>query len=450
MSTVAYCYSEPLLELPPDAASWGWGVSRVYCDLGDRQQLQQLLHDCHHSQDLPDAVGIEAVLVRRLDELGDTTSEVSDRLREFEALGVSLMAMHEPVGSAEQPLQQSDLLALINTMQRRQHMRRIRQGHARNRINALPPPGKAPYGYRRGKDRYALDRSTAPVVKDFIDYFLLYGSLRGSVRYLERKYNKKISVSTGKRWLTSPVYRGDLAYCNGDVVSDTHLPIISRDEAAQVDRLLRRNRRLPPRTASAPRSLAGLVVCGVCQSAMKVARTTYRRQNREYLYLRPVACAQAANPAASCRGACQAVSYQSVLDLTIKQICTDLPEAVAALEMPDLDAVKQALQRQISDKEAILAQLDDLQAAGVLDEETTSLRAYKLRTEQSALREQLAQLPPVNLKAIAQTISIPQFWLDLSESERRFYFREFIRQIQLVHAPDNSDQEWALTLDFIF
>jgi hypothetical protein len=32
------------------------------------------------------------------------------------------------------------------------------QRHARNRLKSLPPPGKASYGYRRGKDKYTIDR----------------------------------------------------------------------------------------------------------------------------------------------------------------------------------------------------------------------------------------------------------------------------------------------------
>ena len=148
-------------------------------------------------------------------------------------------------------------LRLLQEIQENQRSRRIRQGHARNRLRAHPPPGKAPYGYRRGKERYIIDRTTAPVVKEFFERFLLFGSLRGAVRYLEKKYAKKISVSTGRRWLTNPVYRGDLEYQNGEVIRNTHIPIISREEAAQTDRLLRRNRRLPRRTASAPHSLAG-------------------------------------------------------------------------------------------------------------------------------------------------------------------------------------------------
>jgi len=62
------------------------------------------------------------------------------------------------------------------------------------------------------------------------------------------------------------------------------------------------------------------------------------------------------------------------------------------------------------------------------------------------LQSKLAQLPPVNLRETAQTVSIPQFWLDLSESERRFYFREFIDRIEIVRENTN----WELQIIFIF
>jgi hypothetical protein len=72
----------------------------------------------------------------------------------------------------------------------------------------------------------------------------------------------------GHNWLRNPYLRGDLAHQSVSeqetkIIRNTHTPIINREEAAQVDRLLRRNKSLPPRTASAPRSLAGLVTCVV-------------------------------------------------------------------------------------------------------------------------------------------------------------------------------------------
>ncbi|MBF1988902.1 recombinase family protein [Fischerella thermalis] len=432
MRILAYTYSDPLLETAADPQTWGWDIDRVYQDLGQRTELQQLLIDCQN--DPPDYV-----LVRRLDELGDNVEEVSDRLSQIEAIGITLVAVEQGYNSAEKsPNFHANLLRLLHQIQRQQHSRRIRQGHARNRLDAAPPPGKAPYGYRRGKDKYILDRSTSPVVKDFFEQFLLYGSLRGAVRYLAKKYGKKISVTTGRRWLTNPVYRGNTAYQNGEILANTHPPILSQEEAAQVDRLLRRNSRLPSRTASAPRSLAGLVVCGECQSPMGVACVTIRNQDKEYLYLRPISCIK--------QPKCRAIPYQEVLDHTIQVVCRDLPTAVDNMNSPQLDAVKDSLGDAIARQQEILTQLPALVETGLLDAETAKFRAYKLRTEISTLQAKLATLPPVNLRSVAVAVSIPQFWLDLSEAERRFYFREFIRQVKIIRQP----QKWDLQVIFIF
>ena len=433
-STIAYIYSDPLLESPPDINIWGLEVERVYLDLGKRQQLQKLLEDCQ----------IEApcyLLIRRLEELGDSIEEISDRIVQIEALEIEIIATEQPYSSSK--LNQGDpiniranLAKLWQEIQNNQCRRRMRQGHARNRLKALPPPGKAPYGYRRGKDRYIIDRSTSPVVKDFFERFLLFGSLRGAVRYLEKRYGKKISVSTGHRWLTNSVYRGDLSYQNGEVISDTHMAIISREEAAQIDRLLRRNSRLPSRTASAPRSLAGLVVCQECKSPQTITRVTRRGKKTEYLYLRPTSC--------PLKPKCSAIPYQKILEQTIARICEDLPTAVAQLKIPNID---NSLANEITKKQTIINQLPTLQEQGILDEETTALRNYKLRTEISQLQAKIAQLPPDNLPTIAQAVSLPQFWLDLSEAERRFYFREFIQQIKIIRIPPKN---WDLELVFIF
>jgi DNA invertase Pin-like site-specific DNA recombinase len=437
VTTIAYLYSDPLLEKPTDPAIWGLEIDRVYQDLGNREALQQLIKDC---QDNPP----KYLLIRRLEELGDSVVQISAFLSQLESLGIEIIATEQSYHSSQfnhiEPREiRSNLAELFQTIQDYQIHRRLCQGHARNRIKLLPPPGKAPYGYRRGKDRYILDRSTAPVVKDFFERFLLFGSLRGAVRYLEKRYGKKISVSTGKRWLTNPVYRGDLAYQNQEVITNTHVPIISREEAAQIDRLLRRNSRLPSRTASAPRSLAGLVSCQQCQSTMTITRVTSRGKKQEYLYLRPINCPL--DPK------CSAISYDKILEQTIEIICEDLPRAVEQISLPNIDGIKNGLLAQIHRKEEILIQLPQLQIQGILDDQTTQLRSYQLRTEISQLQTKIDQLPPSNLSAIAQAVSLPQFWLDLSEAERRFYFREFIQKIEILRL---QPLHWQLKLVFIF
>jgi DNA invertase Pin-like site-specific DNA recombinase len=423
LNIIAYSYSDPMFESPPDPAIWGWEVSCVYQDLDNRRpQLAQLLQDCQSKS-------IAYVLLRRLEELGESVAQVSDRLAELKDLGVHILTLEQDF--ADHPLE------MLQTIQTQQRSRQIRRGHAYKRLKALPPPGKTAYGYRRGKDRYVIDRTAAAIVKDFFEHFLLYGSLRGSVCYLSKKHGKQISVATGRRWLTHPVYRGDLVYRNQQVLRDTHPAIIDREEAAQVDRLLRRNRSLPSRSASAPRSLAGLVVCAACQSSMTIARVTAPRRPQEYLYLRPTDCAL--------KPKCRAIPYSAVLNQTIEQICQQLPSAIAAINLPVMGQIQTGITTAIAAKAEVIEQLPDLITNGILDPETAALRAYNLRTEIAGLENQLAQLPPANLRQIAQTISIPQFWHDLSEAERRFYFREFLSRIEVVGSPD-----WSLKLIFMF
>ena len=425
MQIVAYTYTDPLIDSPPELEIWGWEIDRVYQDLGGREELDRLLQDCASQ-------GCDYLLVRRLDELGDSVPVVRQVLAKLQGLCIELITTETEID------RQLNLLQLIDLLQSNQLSRRMRQGHARNRLKSLPPPGKAPYGYRRSKDKYLIDRSAAPVVKDFFDRFTIYGSLRGAMRYLEKKYNKKIAASTGLRWLSNAVYRGDTAYLNGEVISDTHAAILSRDEAAQIDRLVRRNRRLPPRTASAPRSLAGLVNCQHCGQTMAVTSVWAPRRVEQYLYLRPTNCDR--DPK------CKLIPYDRVLTTTIDRICEDLPIAVNRVEMPNLGNITAKIAQDIVDKQQEIEYLPALINSGILDRQTVDLRTYQLKTEISELQSQLAAFPPVNLQSLAQAVSICQFWLDLSESERRFYFREFIRSIDIDPQVANLD----LQLRFIF
>ncbi len=445
MQTAAYLYTDPQLDPPVDGNVWGWEVDRIYRDtpLTDtpikdttnpkdasrsrqRPQLQALLAQTP----APDYL-----LVRRLDELGDSLAAVAEHLSALESAGTVVIATeqaYQTPAPGESHGQLSVILAQVQTVHRQ---RRIRQGHAAKRLKALPPPGKAPYGYRRGKQGYVIDRTTAAVLKTFFEQFLLYGSLRGAVRHIAKQYGKKISASTGRRWLEHPIYRGHTRYGDGGTILNTHRPLLDVDEAAQIDRLLRRNRTMPPKTASAPRSLAGLVTCQQCQAKLTVSRVSAPRRARDYIYMR----------ATSCPAQCKALSYEALLTQTIQAICRDLPRAVDQMPTSDRNP-KRALEAAISTKQSILPQLAQLVTQGILDQTTADLRTYGVQTEIAQLTQQLAQLPPVNLKELSQAVSIPQFWEDLSEPERRFFFREFIRDIQIVR----HGSDWTLKLIFTF
>ncbi|MCM1982302.1 recombinase family protein [Lyngbya confervoides] len=336
------------------------------------------------------------------------------------------------------PLSSSDYFCLGMHCRQGEHQKKLQLGHHRNRLQGRPPPGKPPFGYRRGKQRYLIDRRTAPIVKAFYEHFLLYGSLRGAVRFLCQSWGKRISASTGQRWLTHPVYRGHLQYRTGQILANTHPPLLSGLQAAQVDRILRRNHFLPARSASAPRSLAGLVYCAECGSRLTVSRVTQPRKAKTYLYLQPQGCER--------QPKCSALSYGQVLEHTIAQICQQLPEAVQTLQIPALDDRKAQLQQDMERKRWLLGQVAELETTDILDEATAQQRTLTLKTEMAELEQQIAALPPVNLLETSQAIALPEFWLDLSESERRFYLREFLRAIY-IHRRSAS---WEVQLEFVF
>ncbi len=315
----------------------------------------------------------------------------------------------------------------------------LKAGHNRNRIKMLPPPGKAPYGYRRGKDKYIIDKSTAPVVKEFFEHFLRYGSLRGAVKFLEKRFGKKIALSTGRNWLTNPVYRGDLQYKTRDIITDTHAALISRETAAAIDRLLRSHRKLAPKTSSAKRSLAGLVFCTTCQSPFTVTKVKPKGKKTEYLYIRPTQCPR--NPH------CRSLNYQSVLGKVIEAICKELPLTVSKLTLPNLENVRNQIIEEIREKEAIINRLHQLQDEGILDEASKDLRQYNLKTEIARLQLQFNGLPPGDLKIITQSVCLPRFWEDLSEEERRFYFREFIERVEIDYG---NSENYQLRIIFVF
>ncbi|MCZ0903760.1 recombinase family protein, partial [Microcoleus sp. HI-ES] len=120
--------------------------------------MQQLLKDCETEP-------VKYLLIQRFEELGDTLQQVCSHLAQLENLGVEIIVQAET-----EPRSRKNLLQILAEIQRSQHSRSIRKGHARNRIKSRIPPGKAPYGYRRGKDCYTSDKTTAPTVKDFFEH----------------------------------------------------------------------------------------------------------------------------------------------------------------------------------------------------------------------------------------------------------------------------------------
>jgi DNA invertase Pin-like site-specific DNA recombinase len=426
MGVCGYLYTPAYAPWPEEELAWlkAHGADPLWHDWGSRTYLEELLQGVASGS-------VHQVLLVRLADLGDQLDEVHGRLLQIQQAGVRLSLVR--ADGLQTPSTAGEWIPLLAEVPHHLQSRRRRQSQAQSRLAGKPPPGPPPFGYRREGGRYIPDCRQAPIVQDFFRHFLLYGSLRQAVRFIAEKHHKRISVATGRNWLLNPVYRGDLAYADGTVLRDTHPALLSRTEAAQIDRWLKRNQGIPRRSASASRALAGLVHCRACGSLLRIVQTTPskgKRNGSSYLYLR-------------CQTCRYSLRYAEVQQEVIRQVCEQLPQRLQTLDRQALAQTRQQLQAQLQANAERLRQLEELRQAGLLDEPSLAQRCYQLRAETARLAQKLEQLPPANLTQTVQTPSILPFWQDLSESERRAYLREVLRKVEV-------DSTGAVQITFAF
>lgn len=436
---IAYTYTDPVIDSIPDGFFWGCEVDRIYLDIGERKELKKLVKYCQQKSP-------NYLLIRSLSELGDTITEIVGLMGKIENYQVEIISIEENYNTSKFKVIKDNknrnlLINIWEEIRQKINQKKLEKGHGNNRLKILPPPGKAPFGYIRGKDSYIVNRSTAPIVREFFDRFLLYGSLADTVKYIENKFNKKIALSTARYWLKNPIYRGDLAYKNNVIIPDTHTAIITREESAQIDRILKSHRLVKPRSASANYALAGLIKCQQCSSSFRISHINKKQYQDKYLYLIPTQCPR--------EKTCKALKYDLIFQETINKICEQLPQVTQNFSAPNLQIIKGELERQILEKEENLLQINQLIKDNILDEETGKIRNYKIHIEIGKIKQKIAQLPPDNLTKISTALSNPQFWSDLSPSECRFYLREFIKTINIIPVDENN-KNCQIILDFIF
>ncbi|WP_017326456.1 recombinase family protein [Synechococcus sp. PCC 7336] len=424
MPKLGYIYRP--ISLPPSDAErqqlLNAGAEQVWVDLGDRQYYTRAIE--YFSGTAEDS----ALLLLSVAELGDTVTQVAQQLQAWSdrAVEVWVVDKNGVQTSRDATAVETWLAGLPLQLKSRQ----ISAGHALSRLQRKPPPGPAPFGYCRQGDVYQLEGDRAAIVRTFFDNFLLFGSIRGAVKSLQVERGETVSISTARRWLTSAVYRGDLTFKDGVTLRDTHPALLSREEAAQIDRWMRRNRQISRRSASAPRALAGLAICQTCQQPLRIVQATQKQRQKVYRYLRCDRCRYSHD-------------YDRVLQATVKIVCQQLPAKTANFSQTPVAELKKCIDLQLKANESILNSFDSKNSAIAPLDLRDQLQRYRLEGENAALNQTLEQLPPENLAAIAQTLSIESFWLDLTEPEQRSYLREFIRQIGI-------DADMNLDIQFFF
>lgn len=438
VNTIAYFYKNPLINWETKLESLPDQVEKIYEDLGDRRQLKKILNDCEQEK-------VECLILSTLASLGDNLEEIEATITYLESFNVEIISLSEEYKTSDfkiidNPGKRNKLREIWARVGKELQRRRLLLYHARKRMDSLPPPGRAPFGYLRSNKGYIIDAVNAPIVRDFFRNFILSGSIRSSLKYLEEKYQKKLSPSTARNWLKNPAYRGDLLYIKNIIVSDTHPPIITRQESAQIERILKNNKKFAPKSVSSQYCLAGLLKCQTCQSSLRVNTVNNKKKGYSYLYLTPKTCPK--------NKSCKSLPYDSVLKRVIETICSIFGEIQNSNKPEDeIERCRNIQKKEIQRIKGELEVIRRLENEGILETQEAKKITYRLKEKMSKIQQKVDQMPPNTLEVIAKSLSNPQLWYDLSNSEKRFYLREFIDTIEVNMEASLDDK---LELNFVF
>ncbi|MET4620651.1 site-specific DNA recombinase [Arthrobacter sp. 2762] len=168
------------------------------------------------------------------------------------------------------------MLAGIARFEVRRKSERQKRANESRAASGRPIPGRRRYGYE--SDGITPRESEAVIVRRLFTHVAEGGSIRSAVKWLEAE---GISPSPGKEWsarritdiLKNPHYTGRVRHLGSVIDSDTVIPIVEAELAAEVVAILSDPAR---KTSPGPKPrhlLSGLMHCGECGMPMTYMRS---------------------------------------------------------------------------------------------------------------------------------------------------------------------------------
>lgn len=376
---------------------------------------------------------VRCVIVKDLSRLGRNYAETGRYLEQiFPRMGIRFVAVNDQYDSAKNTDTVQQMAVFKNVFN--DFYAADASAKVRTSLGILKRQGKflgrqAPYGYRIDPaDKYHLlpDEETAPVVRRIFRLFLGGTSRTAIAKQLNREelpspaaqkgMTDKSRTFTGlwnaetiRRILSHPVYQGDMAQQftrtinykvhkrrrvepeDWVVVQDTHEPLVSREDFALAQRMLRVR---TYGTTDHAHLLTGIAFCADCGSPL------YAKKRGGYWYLNCYGYYR--DPTAhrcTSHSIREDVVVQAVLD-ALKELAQGVidPKAVARERTendrnpPDTKARVRRLEQQLEKARRTRLNAYKDKAAGMLSEEEFAYISQQLRREEESCNRQLDQL----------------------------------------------------------
>lgn len=315
-------------------------------------------------------------------------------------------------------------------------------------------PSIVPFGYVRSEEgkynpdlsEYRDGKTRWEVAREIIDTFLTIGTVRGTVREMERIYGTRNPnfpkwhqgefprVEGLKYWLCNPVLRGDTGYFyrqrNKDTepVLDTHEALISRQEWREIERHLtvKERKKRSPDMETLP--LAGLVYCGKCGGKCKAYKHTKTLKSGEVRIVSRWYCFKKHDATPTCEGS-KGVRNDVLENMAIEEL-TNRADLIADIVHAD-EPIAYPLTREMKDLTESLMAIESLPSNLHLEE-----AKEKIRTQIEILKREQVDNQEADRTLRDELIQIgvnPEFWRYLKQTgDLKRMFRRFVDRIVIA------------------
>ena len=251
------------------------------------------------------------------------------------------------------------------------------------------------------------------IAKEIYDYFETHGSIRGTMSYINQKYDLRLIYATVKRILKNPIYKGqyrdNLNFCE---------PTVSDKQWNKVQLMLMKN--VKERGKPQIYVFTGLLRCSHCGRSL--AGTCTVKNGKVYKYYR---C-----PSRSINGNCD--NYLNCDEQRIEEYLLDNIEDLSRNHIVNVkleEKRKKALKSNRKQIEAKMKKLNDLYINDFI-----TMEQYK--EDFANLQAQIVEpeeLPRTDLSAIAKMLDggFKEKYASLSEGSKRAFWRGIIKEIKM-------------------
>jgi DNA invertase Pin-like site-specific DNA recombinase len=273
--------------------------------------------------------------------------------------------------------------------------------------------GAAALGLKIENKRIVKDEATNHIAKEIFDYFELHGSIRGTMYYINNKYNLRLLYATVRRILSNPFYAGryrdNFSFCE---------PTIDPARFDRIQKMLEKNIR--ERGKPQVYIFTGLLRCSRCGRSLAGSCTTKGQKLYKYYRCHGMTIHRACDNKISC-------TEKIIEDYLISHIEELCKNHIVQVELKQKQ--KKTVKSNRKQIEAKLQKLNDLYINDFI-----SMEKYK--EDYAKLQSQIVEAeetPQTDFTAIKQLLdgSFKAKYEMLSEGQKRALWRTVVKEIRV-------------------